>query len=160
MARPLRIPFQELTPGQAQYVLGKLLAERLVSPAEVTSYLRNLGQEIADLERRIAELRAASGGASPAAEAPRRRRRGRPPRVKAVAESTPTPVSAPARQPARKRRRRAKITPEQVASRQLQGRYLGLIRQVPSSKRGKYQEIAKEKGREAAIKALRDALGK
>ena len=60
----------------------------------------------------------------------------------------------------RGRRSRATITPEQLASRQLQGRYLGLIRQIPASKRGQYQKIAKEKGREAAIKEMGGALGK
>jgi hypothetical protein len=54
-----------------------------------------------------------------------------------------------------RRRRRSRITPEQLASRQLQGRYLGLIRQIPASKRAQYQKIAKERGREAAINEMR-----
>ena len=57
--------------------------------------------------------------------------------------------------PVVRRRRRARITPEQLASRQLQGRYLGLIRQIPASKRAQYQKIAKERGREAAINEMR-----
>jgi hypothetical protein len=60
----------------------------------------------------------------------------------------------------RGRRRKSAITPEQLASRQLQGRYLGLIRQVPANKRAQYQKIAKEKGREAAIRELQDAVKK
>ena len=59
-----------------------------------------------------------------------------------------------------KRRRRSAITPEQLASRQLQGRYLGLIRQIPASKRGAYQRTAKERGREAAIREMQDTLRK
>ncbi|MBV9067972.1 MAG: hypothetical protein JO231_04625 [Acidobacteria bacterium] len=59
-----------------------------------------------------------------------------------------------------KRRRRARITPEQLASRQLQGRYLGLIRQIPANKRGQYQKIAKESGREAAINAMKSAVNR
>jgi hypothetical protein len=42
----------------------------------------------------------------------------------------------------------------------LQGRYLGLIRQIPSSRRGQYQRTAKEKGREAAIREMQDVLKK
>lgn len=66
---------------------------------------------------------------------------------------------APSAAPA-KRRRRAKITPEQLASRQLQGRYLGLIRQIPASRRAQYQKIAKDSGREAAINAMKSAVGR
>ena len=60
----------------------------------------------------------------------------------------------------RGRRRRSSLSPEQLASRQLQGRYLGLIRQIPASRRGQYQKIAKESGREAAIKAMQETLKK
>jgi len=69
-----------------------------------------------------------------------------------------SPAAAPAAPG--KRRRRARITPEQLASRQLQGRYLGLIRQIPASRRGQYQKIAKESGREAAINAMKSAVGR
>lgn len=61
---------------------------------------------------------------------------------------------------AKRGRRSSQITPEQLASRQLQGRYLGLIRQVPANKRAQYQKIAKEKGREAAIRELQEAVKK
>jgi hypothetical protein len=77
------------------------------------------------------------------------------PAANAGAQTSAT--AAPAK---RGRRRRSAITPEQLASRQLQGRYLGLIRQVPQSKRAQYQKIAKEKGREAAIRELQDAVKK
>jgi len=58
------------------------------------------------------------------------------------------------------RRRSSRITAEQLASRQLQGRYLGLIRQIPKSQRGRYAKVASERGREAAIKEMRTALNK
>jgi O6-methylguanine-DNA--protein-cysteine methyltransferase len=74
-----------------------------------------------------------------------------------AAGASASSTAAPAK---RGRRRRSAITPEQLASRQLQGRYLGLIRQVPASKRAQYQKIAKEKGREAAIRELQDAVKK
>jgi hypothetical protein len=77
-----------------------------------------------------------------------------------AANAASAPSSTPATPAKRGRKRRSAITPEQLASRQLQGRYLGLIRQVPASKRAQYQKIAKEKGREAAIRELQDAVKK
>jgi O6-methylguanine-DNA--protein-cysteine methyltransferase len=94
-------------------------------------------REIDELESRLHRLRQASGGAN--ARLPIARR----------------VVSA---LPAKARRRR--ITAEQRASRVIQGRYLGLIRQIPAGRRGQYQKIAREKGREAAIKEMANALGK
>jgi hypothetical protein len=98
--------------------------------------------EIADLERRLQSLRDAAGGT----RAPRRP--GRP------------PAAASSQQPKARRRRRSRLTPEQAASRKLQGRYLGLIRQIAANKRPQYQKIAKERGREAAIKEMASFLGK
>jgi O6-methylguanine-DNA--protein-cysteine methyltransferase len=78
----------------------------------------------------------------------------------APAANAAAPSTASAAPAKRGRKRRSAITPEQLASRQLQGRYLGLIRQVPANKRAQYQKIAKEKGREAAIRELQDATKK
>jgi len=58
----------------------------------------------------------------------------------------------------RKRRRATRLTGEQIASRQLQGRYLGLIRQIPATRRAHYAKIAKDRGREAAIKEMQSAV--
>lgn len=58
----------------------------------------------------------------------------------------------------RKRRRATRLTGEQIASRQLQGRYLGLIRQIPATRRARYAKIAKDRGREAAIKEMQSAV--
>ena len=57
-------------------------------------------------------------------------------------------------------RRKSAITPEQLASRQLQGRYLALVRQFAENRRTGFAKTAKEKGREAAIKEMQDALKK
>jgi hypothetical protein len=84
-------------------------------------------------------------------------RPGRPPGSGATAGAA---AGATAGSRGGRRRARAAITAEQLASRQLQGRYLGLIRQIPASKRGQYQRTAKEKGREAAIREMQGALGK
>ena len=139
-----------------------MIGDRRVSPGEILRYVNEMQHEIDQLEQRLQSLRAAAGGGGgsyAAAAAPRRR--GRPPgsrnRAKAAA---PAAVSGGGKKTGGKRRRRSAITAEQLASRQLQGRYLGLIRQIPASKRGQYQKTAKEKGREAAIKEMQNALGK
>ncbi len=133
----------QLTPGQANYVLQRLVSDRRISQGELNRYVAEMHREIADLEQRLQSLRDAAGSAQ--------RRPGRPARA----------AAAPAMPGAgRARRRKARLTPEQAASRKLQGRYLGLIRQIPASRRPQYQKIAKEKGREAAIKEMTSALGK
>jgi len=133
-----RIELPRLSPGQATYVLDRLIADRRISSGEVSRYVSDMQREIDELESRLHRLRQAGGSAS--AKLPIARR--------AAASSTP----------ARGRRRR--ITAEQRASRVIQGRYLGLIRQIPAGRRGQYQKIAKEKGREAAIREMANALGK
>jgi hypothetical protein len=143
-----------LSPGQASYVLEKLIADHRISPGEVNRYIGDMGREISDLERRLQALRAATGGGAAAVGAAPRRR-GRPPGRPAAA----SPTAAPRRRRGR-RRRGAAITAEQSASRQLQGKYLSLIRQIPASRRGQYSRIAKERGREAAIRELQNAIGK
>jgi hypothetical protein len=84
---------------------------------------------------------------------------GRPPASANTASSAS--AAAPAAAPSKGgkqggRKSRSAITPEQLASRQLQGRYLGLVRRFPESKRAYYAKVAKEKGREAAIKEMTD----
>jgi len=143
-----------------------MISDRRISPGEVIRYVNEMQREIDELEKRLNSLRAAVGGGggmtagNAGAAAPRRR--GRPPgsrnRARAAAPA-PAAAAAPAKG-RRGRRGRTAITAEQLASRQLQGRYLGLIRQIPASRRGPYQRTAKEKGREAAIKEMQAALGK
>ena len=135
MPRPRKEPLR-LSPGQATYVLDRLIADRRISSGEVSRYVSDMHREISELESRLQSLRQASGAA---------------PRLPIARRNAP---EAPARG------RRRKITAEQRASRVIQGRYLGLIRQIPASRRGQYQKIAKEKGREAAIKEIASALGK
>lgn len=140
MARPRQSSSRpQLTPGQASYVLERLIGDRRVSAGEVARYVNDMRREIDDLQHRLETLRAASGGALVAS-----RRRGRPPAVPR----------------GRRRGRPTAVTAERRASQQLQGRYLGLIRQIPKTKRAQYQKIAKEKGREAAIREMTSALGK
>jgi hypothetical protein len=176
----LNVPAPQLSAGQASYVLDRLIADRRISPGEVSRYVSDMHREISDLESRLQTLRAHAGTAAPAAAtsgATTGKRRGRPPGrppgsgkrrgrppgsgKKAAAPAPPPMAASPAAAAAPvKRRRRARITPEQLASRQLQGRYLGLIRQIPASRRGQYQKIAKDSGREAAINAMKSAVGR
>lgn len=189
MPRPRTNPPSSYSHGQASYVLDRLISDRRISPGEVSRYINDMQSEINDLERRLEQLRAAttgggsssggmsSGGGATPSSAPRRR--GRPPGSANRGPGRP-PGSAnrgPGRPPGRppgsgasasasaapstgRRRGRSAITAEQLASRQLQGRYLGLIRQIPASRRGQYQRTAKEKGREAAIREMQDVLKK
>jgi hypothetical protein len=184
----LNAPAPQLSAGQAAYVLEKLIADRRISPGEVSRYVSDMHREISDLESRLQTLRthagvsagSAGGMTSGGTTGARRgrppgrppgsgvtasgKRRGRPPGSKNVASSAAAASSGASEAgPSTggvKRRRRARITPEQLASRQLQGRYLGLIRQIPASRRGQYQKIAKDSGREAAINAMKSAVGR
>lgn len=122
----------QLSPGQATYVIDRLVADRRISAGDITRYVAQMQREINDLEVRLQTLRQASGA-----------------RI---------PISS--RNAAAARGPRRRVTSEQRASRLIQGRYLGLIRQIPASRRGQYQKIAREKGREAAIKEMASALGK
>jgi hypothetical protein len=143
VARPKQSSRAELTPGQASYVLDRLLRDRRVSAGDVSRYVNDMRREIADLQQRLESLRAASGAGEGGVTT---RRAGRP-------------AATPSRRGRRPGRRTA-VTAERRASQQLQGRYLGLIRQIPKTRRTQYQKLAKEKGREAAIKEMASALGK
>ncbi len=125
-----------LSPSQAQQVLRSLVNDGRISTTDLNRYL-----EIQQLEERLQSLR--SGGGRP----------GRPPGWR-------TAAAKPAPRGRRRRRRRGPITAEQLASRQLQGRYLGLIRQIPKSQRARYAKTAKDRGREAAIKEMQSVLKK
>jgi hypothetical protein len=52
------------------------------------------------------------------------------------------------------------MTPEAQKSRALQGQYIGFLRQIPEGDRRRFQDIAKNQGREAAVAALKKRLGK
>lgn len=176
-----------LSSGQASYVLDRLIAERRISPGEINRYVGEMGREISDLEARLARLREAAGSAAQAAVAGvvaagaaikrRGRRPGRPPgsgrkpgrpgrppgrppaNAGANAGAGASAAAAPAKG-GKRGRRSSNITPEQLASRQLQGRYLALVRQFPENRRTSFAKTAKEKGREAAIKEMQDSLKK
>jgi hypothetical protein len=147
--RPKSVSHSNLTPGQALYVLGRLISDRRVSRTDVSRYIGDMQGEISDLERRLNELRAAAGAAAAAVTGAPVKRRGRPAGVAAAAPA--------ARKATRKR---SAITAEQLESRKLQGRYLGLVRQVPAARRAAFKKVVKERGREAAIEELLKFLKK
>ena len=113
----------------AHAILQQLINEGRVSAADVTRC-----REIQQLEQRLAALRGGTGGM---------RRRGRPP---ATAGRRPSAALSA-------------LSPQQRASRQLQGRYLALVRQIPASKRARFGQMVKQKGREAAIRAMQAEVG-
>jgi hypothetical protein len=113
-----------------------MISDGRISAGDVNRYTR-----IAQLEEQLRALRAGRGGGRG------RPRPGRP------------PAAAAAGRPGRRRRSR-RITAQQLASRQLQGRYLGLIRQIPASQRTRYAKIAKDRGRESAIREMQSAINK
>ena len=132
MAQRTKVP--ALTADQARYILSKLIDERRVSAADVRRHLGGMWQEMSFLEKRLEELRATAGALHPVR------------RVKAALK--------------RVRRRRRKASPEVAASQKVQGQYLGYMRQIPEGDRKRFADIAKTRGREAAIAALKKRLGK
>lgn len=148
MATRRRSTNVEFSPGQAHYVLQRLISDRRISKGDVSRYVADMRREIDELEQRLQSLReasAASVGGAVRSPRPGRRRPGRPGR----------PPATVARRP---RRRRGAVTAERRASQQLQGRYLGLIRQIPAGRRARYAKVAKDRGREAAIKEMASAV--
>ena len=126
-----RRPGWNLSASDAKQILQDLIRDGKVFAADIARSL-----EIRKLEERLQALRGGDG------------RRGRRPGTAAKAAA------------GGRRRRQRPLTAQQRASRQLQGRYLGLIRQIPATQRGRYAKIAKDKGRESAIKEMQSALKK
>ena len=113
-----------LTPGQALYVIDRLVRERRLNPREVARLASEMDSEIAELERRLAMLRADTG------------------------------------RPGRAGRSTRPVDPAVAASRRLQGEYMGLMRHTTGRERARIKKIAREKGREAAVREMRSKMGK
>jgi hypothetical protein len=158
------MPVSTLPHGQAAYVLEKLRKAGHVTAAQIKAYLSDMGREIRELETRLHRLREAAGStetrmegqegvhgglAAKRAVAGPRRKPGRPAGSTKRAAPTPAPNTT-----AKPRKRAFTVTPKVLASRELQGRYLPLLNQMPKGKRKHYAKIAKEQGREAAITAM------
>lgn len=122
-----------ISPGQASYVIERLLAERRISPSDVNACLADLAREIRDIEGRIATLRAVAGS------------------------EVPRPKASPKRRIARQKRAKRRGRPSAM---QLNGRYMGFYRQIPKYDQPRYSAMRKEQGIETAIRAMREHLGK
>ena len=143
MARTPKPP--ALTPTQAVHVLRQLVEDRKITHNDIVGATARMRQKIADLEQQLAELRASVDEPS---TKPRRARSKAARRAR-----TARPAKA-----ARSSRKRAPSAAE-MQSRALQGQYITLIGRIPERQRAKFKAIVKKDGREAAIKALRDAIG-
>src|SRR5206468_8388922 len=65
MPRPrLNAPAPQMSHGQAAYVLERLIADRRVSPGEVSRYVSDMHREISDLETRLNTLRTHAGAST------------------------------------------------------------------------------------------------
>ena len=134
----------QLSPAQSHYVLSRLIEDKRVSTRDIVQYLSSMQTEIRALENRLEHLRTLTrGAASPAV------RRGRKPARAAKAAKV-----------ANLAKRKVVLSSQQRASRQLQGVYMSLIRQVPKAKRTAYQNLAREKGRQAAVDQIKAELAK
>ncbi|HET9426527.1 MAG TPA: hypothetical protein VFO55_14240 [Gemmatimonadaceae bacterium] len=131
MARQQQSTGSGLTPGQAVYVVDRLIRERKVSARDVSRMASEMRKEIADLEQRLAMLRSDS-----------------------------TPRARSGRPSAGARRAQRNVNPALAASRRLQGEYMGLMRHISGRDRARIKKIAAENGREAAVKEMRAHLGR
>lgn len=118
-----------LSDGTAKYVLDRLVAERRVTPADISRYLGEMQTEIRHLEERIARLRAIA--------------------------AAPQSLGRETREPKR-RSRRTKRRPARGSGKAFGGMYGGLIRRVPAGQQQQYKDIKAAQGIEAAIAALRE----
>ena len=127
-----------VTPGQAQWIVERMLADGRISVADVRNTLAHMGDEIAELERRLAALREVRGDAPVGAQASR--------------------SESPAHQ-TRKRsgRRRTKVSglPRGIA-----GTLAVLLRAIPAAEHAAIQAIRADLGIRAAIGAAKRAVKK
>lgn len=135
----------EIPPGEASFILEAMVLDGRINPKLLDEYRRRYLDEIKTIEARLARLRDLGAPALSAV-------------LGAAAVAVAPAVGRAARRAAPKVRARvrkaaAKLTPERMKTRELQGRYLGLMRQIPrpvvKQKFGK--DAIKEKGKEAVI---------
>jgi uncharacterized protein (DUF3084 family) len=131
---PKRSEVPALTPGQALFVLERVIDEGKVSAADIRRHLGEMWTELSAVEKRLAELRA-------------------------VVEPARHPIRAARKARTKLRKKIAKaLSPERRESMRIQGRYLGLLRKMRKGDRDSFRKMAKEKGREQAIAAMEKTL--
>lgn len=140
----------QLSPGQAKFVLERIVSDKKVRSREIDKYLKEMDSEIESLEERLSMLR---GSRSKASEetAPSRK-----PGRRKKAQSAKSSKKAAGK---KTRTSRKATTPEAQKSRQLQGQYISLIKRFSGKERDKYKKMAKDKGREEAVTQMKKAVG-
>jgi hypothetical protein len=119
----------------------QLIIEELQSGlTELRTHFENLGSIFGGSQR------AAPGGRK--ASATRRRVR----RAKRVPTGLPSSPRKAA--PAKTARKKPALSPAVRAQRQLQGRYMGMIRRLPKARQAQVKKIRETKGYEAALKMM------
>jgi hypothetical protein len=148
-------PTLDVTPGQATYVINRLLAERRLTTSDVQHYLDELHREIATTEQRLTQLRALAPHASTPSNTTRTTSKRDQQEIASNTIASNTIASNTA-----KRRKRRRFSPATRAQQQLQGRYMGYLRQLPSHLKPRFHAINASHGITAAITALKNHLGK
>lgn len=123
---------QTVTPGQAQWIVERLLAERRITEADVRRYVDDMGCEISALEGRIAELRQIAGTGSSGGR-------------RAMKAMKPTSKAQNARVG---RGQGVAARPRGIA-----GTLAVLLRAIPAAEHSAIQAIRTKQGIRAAIKA-------
>jgi len=152
MARPRKVV--EVPPGEAVFIVEALILDGRIEPSMLAEYRARYLEEIRTLESRIAHLRSLGGpvipvavGVAVAAAAPAVAR--------AIRRAGPKAV-------AKVRKAAARVSPERMKSRELQGRYLGLMRQIPKDvvKKRFGKDAIGKKGKESVIAEMQQYIAK
>lgn len=129
----------EIPPGEAVFIVEALILDGRLDPRTLAEYRTRYQAEISTLESRIARLRALAGPLVPAT-------------LTGAAVAAAAAAAAPAVRRAA-RRVAAKVSPERMRTRELQGRYLALMRQIPKTvvKQRFGKDAIGKKGKEAVL---------
>jgi hypothetical protein len=137
----------DLPPAEAKFILEALYRDGHLSRKILDEYRARFGSEVQSLEARLAHLRALATGALPAAAGA------------AVALAAPAAARAVRKARETRKSKTADTSPERVATRKLQGRYLGLLRQIPKTMKKRFgREAIASKGKEAVVDEMQAYL--
>ena len=128
---------ENVTAGQAQWIIERMLADRRISQQDVQRYVADMGREIQDIERRLETLREAAGNGVAASLAPQITRA----------------AKVEKRRPGRPRKRPGH--PRGIA-----GTLAVLLRSIPAAEHAAIAVIRADQGIKAAIDAARSAVKK
>jgi len=148
----------EIPPGEAVFIVEALILDGRLEPRTLEEYRGRYLQEIQSLEARIARLKDLASPLLPAAVGAV---------AVVVAQRAARGVRLAAPRVARRLKRTASraastVSPERARTRALQGKYLGLMRQIPRSvvKQRFGKDAIAKKGKEAVIAEMESYLSK